>query len=201
MAHPQSIRVLIADDCSTARGDTAELLGRLGHTVVGTATCAAEAVTCAGALRPDAVLLDLCIPGGTGVEAAEEIGRVAPATAVVLVSGDPDCRLHDHEVTALGSAFAILSKPRPDGVLDGALRLAVARGRALYEARQAADAARRELEHRKLIERAKGILMRRTGSSEQEAYSILRRTSQDRSVPMIDIARAVLASEPGVLAR
>ena len=52
-------------------------------------------------------------------------------------------------------------------------------------------------EERKLVDRAKGILMRRTGSSEQEAYRILQRTSQDRSVPMVEIARAVLASEPG----
>ena len=51
---------------------------------------------------------------------------------------------------------------------------------------------------RATIERAKGILMRRTGSSEQEAYRILQRTSQDRSVPMVEIARAVLASEPGL---
>ena len=52
------------------------------------------------------------------------------------------------------------------------------------------------LEDRKTIERAKGILMRRTGSSEQEAYRILQRTSQDRSVAMIEIAKQVLASEP-----
>jgi response regulator NasT len=57
---------------------------------------------------------------------------------------------------------------------------------------------RRALANRKTIERAKGILQRRTGSSEQEAYRILQRASQDRSVPMVDIARAVLASEPRV---
>ena len=60
------------------------------------------------------------------------------------------------------------------------------------------DPGKGALENRKTIERAKGILMRRTGSSEQEAYRILQRTSQDRSVPMVEIARAVLASEPGL---
>ena len=65
-------------------------------------------------------------------------------------------------------------------------------------ARHDAESARQALENRKTIERAKGILMRRTGSSEQEAYRILQRTSQDRSVPMVEIARAVLASEPGL---
>src|SRR3954462_15086195 len=64
-------------------------------------------------------------------------------------------------------------------------------------ARKDAEAAKQALENRKTIERAKGILMRSTGSSEQEAYRILQRTSQDRSVPMVEIAKAVLASEPG----
>ena len=59
-------------------------------------------------------------------------------------------------------------------------------------------AAMEQLEARKLIERAKGILMRRTGSSEQEAYRIMQRSSQDRSVRMVDIAKAVIDSEPGM---
>ena len=58
------------------------------------------------------------------------------------------------------------------------------------------SATEQALEDRKTIERAKGILMRRTGSSEQEAYRILQRTSQDRSVAMVEIAKQVLASEP-----
>ena len=78
--------------------------------------------------------------------------------------------------------------------------MAAARSRVLAEARREADAARQALEARKLIERAKGILMRRTGTSEQEAYRIMQRSSQDRSVPMVDIARAVLDSEPGAKA-
>ena len=77
------------------------------------------------------------------------------------------------------------------GTTPTAVRGRIARARAeLAEVRQ-------QLENRKTIERAKGILMRRTGLSEQEAYRILQRTSQDRSVPMVDVAREVLDSEPG----
>jgi len=83
-------------------------------------------------------------------------------------------------------------------LLDSTIRIAATRAKELMAARQDAESARQQLENRKTIERAKGILMRRTGSSEQEAYRILQRTSQDRSVPMVDIARAVLASEPGL---
>jgi len=70
------------------------------------------------------------------------------------------------------------------------------RAKELLTARSEAQDAKQQLENRKTIERAKGILMRRTGSSEQEAYRILQRTSQDRSVPMVEIAKAVLDSEP-----
>jgi hypothetical protein len=111
-------------------------------------------------------------------------------------SGDESLVLSEREVTAT-SAIAFLPKPTPPRVLDSTLRLAVSRAREFAVAKKDALAARGALENRKTIERAKGILMRRTGSSEQEAYRILQRTSQDRSVPMVEIARAVLASEPG----
>ena len=91
-----------------------------------------------------------------------------------------------------------LAKPVPPRVLDSTLRLAVARTGALRQARKEAADLKQMLEDRKLIERAKGILMRRTGCSEPEAYRILQRSSQDRSKRMVDIARAVLEAEPGV---
>jgi response regulator NasT len=82
-------------------------------------------------------------------------------------------------------------------MLDSTIRLAVTRAAALRSARKEASDAKAALEARKTIERAKGILMRRTACSEAEAYRILQRSSQDRSKPMVDIAQAVLDSEPG----
>lgn len=190
------IRVLIAEDDDATRATIAELLDALGHEVVAAASGGHEAVALALQHRPDAVLLDVHMPGGSGLDAAVELARAMPGLAVVLVSGDATLRLTEADVLEC-AAVAYLPKPVPPASLDATLRLAVARGRALHAARQDAEAARRELEERKTIERAKGVLMRRTGASEQEAYAILRRSSQDRSVPMIDIARAVLESEPG----
>ncbi len=80
---------------------------------------------------------------------------------------------------------------------DRVVSVAVARARELVAARGEVARIRQDLENRKVIERAKGILMRRTGTTEQEAYRILQRTSQDRSVSMVEIAKAVLESEPG----
>ena len=191
------IRVLIAEDDDNARALLAELLGTLGHMIVAEVSTGREAFERAKDVVPDVVLLDVHMPDGSGIEAAELITQTVPGVAVVLFSGDHTLSLSDREVTTT-AAIAFLPKPAPPRVLDSTIRLAATRAKELMAARKDAESARTALENRKTIERAKGILMRRTGSSEQEAYRILQRTSQDRSVPMVEIARAVLASEPGL---
>jgi len=190
------IRVLVAEDDDNARSLLIDLLGTLGHTVVAEVSTGRDAFERAKDVAPDVVLLDVHMPDGSGIEAAERITQSVPGVAVVLFSGDATVTLSDRDVTAT-AAIAFLPKPAPPRVLDSTIRLAYSRAKELSSARQDAETAKTALENRKTIERAKGILMRRTGSSEQEAYRILQRTSQDRSVPMVDIARAVLASEPG----
>jgi len=190
------IRVLVAEDDANARSLLVDLLSSMGHVVVGEVGTGREAVSRATEVTPDAVLLDVHMPDGSGIEAAEEITRALPGVAVVLFSGDPSVTLSERDITAT-AAIAFLPKPAPPKVLDSTLRLAVFRARELALARRDATSARQQLENRKIIERAKGILMRRTGSSEQEAYRILQRTSQDRSVPMVEIAQTVIESEPG----
>src|ERR1043166_925673 len=190
------IRILIAEDDENARSLLVDLLRTLGHAVVAEVSTGREAFERAKDVLPDVVLLDVHMPDGSGIEAAELITSTLAGVAVVLFSGDASVTLSDRDVTAT-AAIAFLPKPAPPRVLDSTIRLAATRAKELLSARQDAESARQALENRKTIERAKGILMRRTGSSEQEAYRILQRTSQDRSVPMVEIAKAVLASEPG----
>jgi response regulator NasT len=193
---PSMIRVLIAEDDALTRSTMTDLLGSLGHMVVAEVASGAEAIEKAKQFTPDAVLLDVHMPGSSGVQAAEEIAALLPGTAVILITGDMSVSLSASEVARSG-AVALLSKPAPPATLDTTMRLAVSRARELLAAKNEAALARQQLEARKVIERAKGILMRRTGSSEQEAYRIMQRSSQDRSVPMVDIAKAVIDSEPG----
>ncbi len=194
---PSTIRVLVAEDNALERSTLVELLGVLGHMVVAEVDSGAEAITKAQQFAPDAVLLDVHMPGASGVQAAEEIALALPGTAVVLVTGDLSLTLSSADVLR-STAVALLAKPTPPATLDATLRMAVIRARELLTARKEAADAKQQLESRKLIERAKGILMRRTATSEQEAYRIMQRSSQDRSVPMVDIARAVIDSEPGM---
>ena len=192
--HATRLRVLLAEDDAAARALLAELLTALGHSVVATVATGRDAVSRVAEMAPDVVLLDVHMPDGSGIEAAGQITASAPGTAVVLFSGDATVGLSDEEARTTG-AHAVLPKPSPPQHIDSTLRLAVSRVRERQEAIGTAERARQELEDRKLIERAKGILMRRTGCSEAEAYRILQRSSQDRSVPMVVIAKAVLDSE------
>jgi response regulator NasT len=178
---PSTIRVLVAEDNALERSTVVDLLTALGHMVVAEVASGAEAIERAQQLTPDAVLLDVHMPGASGVQAAEQIAVALPGTAVVLITGDLSLTLSTAPTT-----------------LDATLRMAVMRARELMAAKAEAAEAKEQLEARKLIERAKGILMRRTGSSEQEAYRIMQRSSQDRSVRMVDIAKAVIDSEPGM---
>jgi len=196
---PSTIRVLVAEDNALERSTLVDLLSALGHMVVAEVGSGTEAIEKAQQFTPDAVLLDMHMPGASGVQAAEEIAAALPGTAVVLITGDLSLTLSTADVLR-STAVALMSKPTPPTTLDATLRMAVTRARELLSARREAAEAKEQLEARKLIERAKGILMRRTGSSEQEAYRIMQRSSQDRSVRMVDIARAVIDSEPGMKA-
>ena len=196
---PSTIRILVAEDNALERSTLVDLLGVLGHMVVAEVESGTEAITKAQQFTPDAVLLDMHMPGASGVQAAEEIAAALPGTAVVLITGDLSLTMSSADVLR-STAVALLPKPTLPAALDATLRMAVTRARELLSARREAAEAKEQLEARKLIERAKGLLMRRTGSSEQEAYRIMQRSSQDRSVRMVDIARAVIDSEPGMKA-
>ena len=190
------VRVLIAEDDANVLHMLAEQLAVAGHEVIARVATGRAAVEHAARLAPDVVLLDVHMPDGSGIDAAKAIVGARPGTGVVFVTGVEDASLAEDELSST-AAVAFLPKPTPRALLDATVRLAAARARDLTAARSSAAAARQQLEDRKLIERAKGILMRRTGASEQEAYRILQRTSQDRATPMAKIAQAVLDSEPG----
>jgi response regulator NasT len=194
------LRVLVAAADEEVRALLSYAITSAGHAVVAQAATAAEAITRSLALTPDVALIDVELPDASGAEAAALVARADAPIGLVLVGADPNAALSDAEVEATGTA-ALLPSSTPRALLDATLRCAAARARELAAARAATAAARRQLAERKLIERAKGILMRRTGSTEAEAYRILERSSRDRGAPVTALARAVLDSEPGAAGR
>src|SRR5436190_21024331 len=152
------IRLLIAEDDDNARALLVDLLTTMGHSIVAEVSTGREAFERAKDVAPDVVLLDVHMPDGSGIEAAEKITQTIPGVAVVLFSGDQTLTLSERDVTAT-AAIAFLPKPAPPRILDSTIRLAAQRARERAHAKQDADAARTALEHRKTIERAKGILI------------------------------------------
>jgi response regulator NasT len=194
-APPYSVRVLIAEDDADLRGVLSRDLSANGYTIVGEASTMTEAIDRTREFVPDVLLLDAHLGPDKMAEIARTLATDNPNVAVVFLCGEREFSL-EGDVSGT-TAISVLPSSCPLAVLDSSIKLAATRSRELRSAREEVAEVRQQLENRKAIERAKGILMRRTGLSEQEAYRILQRTSQDRSVPMVDVAREVLESEPG----
>ena len=194
-APPSPVRVLIAEDDADVRGALIRSLTASGHVIVAEVASMQDALDRAHELVPDVLLLDAHLGPTQMIGAAKALATEHPGIAVIFLCGENTFALDGDDAGTM--AISVLPSSAPPCVLESSITLAVHRARELRSAREEVAEVRRQLENRKAIERAKGILMRRTGLSEQEAYRILQRTSQDRSVPMVDVAREVLESEPG----
>ncbi|HEU4565668.1 MAG TPA: ANTAR domain-containing protein [Gemmatimonadaceae bacterium] len=187
-----SLRVLIGEDESVTALAMEQDLRALGHTVIGVAADGLTAVSMAHTLAPDLVILDCMMPHLGGMDAAERIHADRPVP-IVIVTAYSDLDTIGRATTA--PVFHYLVKPVSAAQLGAAIAVAQARHAEWMEARQATDALQRKLEDRKLIERAKGILMERDGLTESAAYRLLQRTSQSRNTSMAELARSLLAAE------
>ncbi|MBX6363697.1 MAG: response regulator [Gemmatimonadetes bacterium] len=189
----ESLRVLIADDEALHNLALTSQLETLGHTVVATATNGREAVQLAREVRPDLAFLDIRMPTMTGPEAAAEITADRPIPIIIL-SAYSDSRTVEEATRA--PIFHYLVKPVDPDDLAPAIAVARARFDEWIDARRQRDQLEVKLEERKIIERAKGLLMDTRGLSEREAYRFLQKTSQDKNTPMVELARKILLAAP-----
>lgn len=185
-------RVLIVDDHAASRAAVAEAVTAQGGQVVGNGSRAEDVLRLVDKHRPDVVVLAVGLPDGDGVQAAREVMTVA-ACPVVLVIGQTDAPVVARAVDAGVPGF--LAKPVRAEELGPALDVAIHRFRDIETMRRENETLRRKLESRKLVERAKGILMRRLGLSEPEAFRRIQKTAMDTRRPMADVAQALLLTE------
>jgi len=160
----------------------------LGHLVVGTAGTGRRAVEMAHTLEPDLVLLDIAMPGLDGISAAREMLAARPVP-IVMVTGHADPELV--EPAAAAGVFTYLLKPVGQRNLDAAIQMARARFSELQALRQQVRDLTEALEIRKLVEQAKGILMKRLQVSEAEAFRRLQRRASAQRRSLQDVAEAV----------
>jgi len=187
------MRVLIAEDDPVIGLGLCERLRSLGHEPLGPAADGAEAIELARAETPDLYLFDIEMPDVDGLEAAARLARDGLRRPVVVVTGVDDPTLIERSIASGVSAY--LTKPVDSRELEAALALAAAR-HAEFEALEAeVDRAQQALEDRKLVERAKGLLMSALGLSEQDAFRRLQRTARERNVKLVHVAAQIVEQQ------
>lgn len=185
-------RVLIAEDNELVSLTLEEQLTNLGYTVVGVARTGNEAVRLCAQLTPDIVIMDMQMPELGGDAAAQQIARQHP-TPVIMLTAYSDSE-HIRKAESSG-ALGYLVKPINPEELPPAIDVAIARFREMQKLRDQVDTLQETLESRKVIERAKGILMQRRQLSEDEAYELMRQRARDRHCKVKDIAQAIVEAE------
>ena len=184
-------RVLIAEDETIIRLDLRELLERSGFEVCAEARDGEEAVALARSEQPDVAIMDVKMPRLDGIEAARRILNERPIPIVMLTAYGQD-ELVSRAVEA--GVFGYLVKPFREQDLLPAIHAARARHDELQAVRAEAESLSDALAARKVIERAKGLLMTKESLTEEEAFARLRRASQASQRPLKVIAEAVVAT-------
>jgi response regulator NasT len=185
-----AVRILVAEDEALIRMDLIEMLQEAGYEVVAEATNGEEAIALALEHQPDLAILDVKMPLLDGISAAEKIIAIAP---VLMLTAFSQRELIDRARDAGVMAYVV--KPFTIGDLVPAIEIAISRHTQMRSlAEEVADLHER-LETRKIIDRAKGILMKALNLSEPEAFSWIQRAAMDRRLTMKEVANAVISPE------
>lgn len=181
-------RIVVAEDEAIIRMDLVEMLTEAGYQVVGQASNGQEAIDLVKESQPDLAILDVKMPVLDGISAAEEIIHIAP---VLMLTAFSQKELVERARDAGVMAYVV--KPFSVTDLIPAMEIAMSRHRQMTSlASEVADLQER-LETRKLIDRAKGILMAALNLSEPEAFSWIQRAAMDRRMSMKEVALAVIS--------
>jgi response regulator NasT len=184
------MRILVAEDDPVIALGLAQRLSQLGHEPVGPVHDGVEAVAAARADPPDLYLFDIDMPRLDGLAAAQALSREGLRRPVVVITGVQDPDLIDRSISSGVSAY--LSKPIDDLGLEAAIRLAAARHAEFRALEAEVDRAHQALEDRKLVERAKGVLIDALGLGEAEAFTRIQRAARNRNLRLADIAREIV---------
>ncbi len=185
-------KVVVVDDHAPSRAAVAKAVTAQGGQVQGNGSRAEDVAHLVGKHRPDAVIMAVGLPDGDGIEAARQV-TASGTCPVVLLTSHTDTTVSERAIAA--GVLAFLVKPLRPEELGPALDVAVSRFRELSAMREENETLKRTLETRKLVERAKGILMKHLGLSEPDAFRRIQKTAMDTRRPMSEVAQALLLTE------
>jgi response regulator NasT len=186
----KSVRILVAEDEALIRMDLVEMLREAGYEVVAEAADGAQAIELAQLHKPDLAILDVKMPVLDGISAAEKIIDIAP---VLMLTAFSQRELVERARDAGVMAYVV--KPFSIGDLIPAIEIAISRHTQMRSLADEVKDLHERLETRKLIDRAKGILMQALNLSEPEAFSWIQRAAMDRRLTMKEVAAAVISPD------
>ena len=187
--------VVIAEDEVLIRMDLAEMLVEEGYDVVGQAGDGARAIELAEELRPDLVILDVKMPVLDGISAAESIARQRIAPVIVLTAFSQRELV---ERARDAGAMAYLVKPFSQSDLVPAIEMALSRFAELRAVESEVADLKEQLETRKVVDRAKGVLQEQLSLSEPEAFRWIQKTAMDLRLSMKQVAEGVISHGPSI---
>jgi response regulator NasT len=183
----QRHRIIVAEDETLIRMDLVEMLGEAGYDVVAQASNGQEAIELVNEHKPDLAILDVKMPILDGISAAEQIISIAPVLILTAFSQkDLVERARD------AGAMAYVVKPFTINDLLPAIEISISRHKQMKSLEAEVADLHDRLETRKIIDRAKGILMKALNLSEPEAFSWIQRAAMDRRITMKEVAEAVI---------
>jgi AmiR/NasT family two-component response regulator len=184
-----SVKLLIAEDEAVVRMNLKELLRNAGYEVIGEATNGQEAIEQARQLRPDLVIMDIEMPEVDGLAAAKAITAERVAPVLLLTAHHEKERV---QAAREAGVIAFVNKPYGENDLVPAIEVALARAVDFRNLQHEVESLKEQIETRKRVERAKGILMRQLNINEAEAYRRLQKRSMNLRKSMREIADAIL---------
>jgi response regulator NasT len=189
------LRIAVADDESDMRDYLATILPRLGHEVTVVARNGSDLVEQCRQDPPDLLIADIKMPGMDGIDAVAEICRTE-SVPVILISA-----YHNPELIERAEAnqvLAYLVKPIKQADLEPAIAMAIRRFEQFEALRRETTDLRQALEDRKVIERAKGILMKRANLDEQNAFRRLQKMASQQNLRLVQLAQMIVTSENAI---
>ena len=190
MSQNRAARILVAEDEALIRLDLVEMLTEAGYEVVAQATNGVEAIALAKEFKPDLAILDVKMPELDGISAAQEIIEISP---VLMLTAFSQKELVERARDAGVMAYVV--KPFSINDLTPAIEIAMSRHLQMRSLKEEVADLYERLETRKIVDRAKGILMAAMNLSEPEAFSWIQRAAMDRRMSMKAVAEAVISPD------
>lgn len=186
-------KIVIVDDEPMTRLDIKDILEESGYKVIAEATDGFEAIDCCKQHHPDLVIMDIKMPLLDGLTATKKIIDDRLANSVILLSA-----FSDDAYTKRAKEYGVsgyLVKPLDAKSLIPTVEVAISNGKQMQQLSDEIARVTRKLEDRIIIERAKGVVMKQEGLSEEEAFKKIRTISMQKRSPMVDIAKLLVLND------